>query len=104
MTSFDEAATMRKVCGRLMPPLFAMMFVNSISAVQCSDPETGHYYDDTRRYIDAIEWLSAADCQRIYEDNARVAYPRPSHQLEQQSGTQWQRYESHFESHRLART
>jgi 4-oxalmesaconate hydratase len=52
--------------------------------VQGIDPETGHYFDDTRRYIDAIEWLSDADRQRIFEDNARAVYGRLSAQLERQ--------------------
>jgi 4-oxalmesaconate hydratase len=52
--------------------------------VQGIDPETGHYYDDTRRYIDAIPWLTPADRQRIFEDNARAVYGRLSSQLERQ--------------------
>lgn len=40
------------------------------------DPETGQYYDDTRRYIDAIDWVSAADKKKIYEGNVRQVYPR----------------------------
>jgi len=39
------------------------------------DPETGQYFDDTRRYIDASA-LSAADKKKIYEDNVRKVYPR----------------------------
>jgi 4-oxalmesaconate hydratase len=56
--------------------------------VQGIDPETGHYYDDTRRYIDAIEWLSDADRQRIYEDNARTVYARLTAQLDKQLATE----------------
>jgi 4-oxalmesaconate hydratase len=56
--------------------------------VQGIDPETGHHYDDTRRYIDAIEWLSDADRQHIYEDNARAVYPRLSRQLDRQLAAQ----------------
>ena len=33
MTSFDETATMRKVYGRLMPLLFAMMFFNYLDRI-----------------------------------------------------------------------
>jgi 4-oxalmesaconate hydratase len=40
------------------------------------DPETGHHYDNTRRYVDAIDWLSETDKQRIFEGNARKVYPR----------------------------
>jgi 4-oxalmesaconate hydratase len=47
-----------------------------IGAVRGIDPETGHYYDDTKRYIDAVPWLSAADRAQIFEGNARRVYGR----------------------------
>jgi len=47
-----------------------------IGAVRGIDPETGHHFDDTRRYLDAIDWVSAADKRRIFEGNARRVYPR----------------------------
>jgi 4-oxalmesaconate hydratase len=47
-----------------------------VGAVRGIDPETGHHYDDTRRYVDSIEWLSAADRKKIFEDNVRKVYPR----------------------------
>jgi 4-oxalmesaconate hydratase len=53
--------------------LFASEMVGAVRGV---DPETGHHYDDTRRYVDAVEWLSAADRRKIFEDNARKVYPR----------------------------
>jgi 4-oxalmesaconate hydratase len=39
------------------------------------DPRTGHFYDDTRRYVDALG-LSAADMERVYAGNARRVFPR----------------------------
>ncbi|NUU04573.1 amidohydrolase, partial [Herbaspirillum robiniae] len=39
------------------------------------DPETGHYYDDTKRYIEAAA-LSPEERHQIYEGNARRVYPR----------------------------
>ena len=39
------------------------------------DPETGHFYDDTKRYIEGSK-LSAADKNKIYEGNARRVFPR----------------------------
>jgi 4-oxalmesaconate hydratase len=39
------------------------------------DPRTGHYFDDTRRYIDALS-IPAADKERIFEVNARRVFPR----------------------------
>jgi 4-oxalmesaconate hydratase len=47
-----------------------------VGAVRGIDPETGQYFDDTKRYIDAVASLSAADKKKIFEDNARRVYPR----------------------------
>jgi 4-oxalmesaconate hydratase len=46
-----------------------------IGAVRGIDPETGHYFDDTRRYVDGAPIL---EDQRtaIFEGNARRVYPR----------------------------
>ena len=47
-----------------------------VGAVRGVDPETGHYFDDTRRYIDAVPTLSPAEKAKIFEGNARTVYPR----------------------------
>ncbi len=46
-----------------------------VGAVRGIDPTTGQYYDDTRRYIEKAA-ISAADRQRIFEENAYRVYPR----------------------------
>ncbi len=46
-----------------------------VGAVRGIDPETGHYFDDTKRYIDALD-ITAEDKRRIFELNARRVYPR----------------------------
>jgi 4-oxalmesaconate hydratase len=46
-----------------------------VGAVRGIDPQTGHYFDDTRRYIDALS-IPAADKERIFEANARRVFPR----------------------------
>lgn len=46
-----------------------------VGAVRGIDPTTGHYFDDTRRYIDALD-VPAADKHKIFEANARRVYPR----------------------------
>ena len=46
-----------------------------LGAVRGIDPLTGHFFDDTRRYIDALA-ISDADKRRIFELNARRVYPR----------------------------
>ena len=53
--------------------LFASEMVGAVRGI---DPESGHYYDDTKRYLDAIDWLTAEDRTRIFEGNARKVYPR----------------------------
>jgi 4-oxalmesaconate hydratase len=51
-----------------------------VGAVRGIDPETGQYFDDTKRYIDAAE-LPANDKRLIFELNARRVYPRLDVQL-----------------------
>jgi 4-oxalmesaconate hydratase len=46
-----------------------------IAAVRGIDPQTGHHFDDTRRYVDALK-LAPEDSARVYEHNARRVYPR----------------------------
>ena len=46
-----------------------------VGAVRGIDPETGHYFDDTKRYIDALP-IAETDKRRIFELNARRLYPR----------------------------
>ncbi len=46
-----------------------------VGAVRGIDPLTGHYFDDTKRYIDACS-LPAAQKQQIYAGNARRVFPR----------------------------
>jgi 4-oxalmesaconate hydratase len=46
-----------------------------VGAVRGIDPETGHYFDDTKRYIDALA-LSDGDRRKIFEGNARKVFPR----------------------------
>ncbi|MGH8327690.1 MAG: amidohydrolase family protein, partial [Steroidobacteraceae bacterium] len=51
-----------------------------VGAVRGIDPRTGHYYDDTKRYIDALP-VSEADRYKIFEGNARKVYPRLAERL-----------------------
>lgn len=46
-----------------------------VGAVRGIDPETGFYFDDTKRYVDSLD-LSDQDRHDIYEGNARRVYPR----------------------------
>ncbi len=46
-----------------------------VGAVRGIDPTTGHYFDDTKRYIDALD-ISDAERHAIFEGNARRVFPR----------------------------
>ncbi len=46
-----------------------------LGAVRGIDPETGHHWDETRRYVEALG-LPAPDQARIFEGNVRRVYPR----------------------------
>jgi 4-oxalmesaconate hydratase len=46
-----------------------------VGAVRGVDPETGHYFDDTKLYIDALP-ISEARKHAIFEGNARRIFPR----------------------------
>ena len=46
-----------------------------VGAVRGIDPETGQYFDDTKRYLDALP-LSDGDRYKIFEGNARRVFPR----------------------------
>jgi 4-oxalmesaconate hydratase len=46
-----------------------------VGAVRGIDPETGRYFDDTKRYIDALD-LPEAERHAIFEGNARRVFPR----------------------------
>jgi 4-oxalmesaconate hydratase len=51
-----------------------------LGAVRGVDPQTGHHFDDTRRYIDALD-ISADAKRQIFELNVRRVYPRLDAQL-----------------------
>jgi 4-oxalmesaconate hydratase len=46
-----------------------------VGAVRGIDPETGNYYDDTKRYVDALK-LGSEDKYKVFEGNARRVYSR----------------------------
>ncbi len=51
-----------------------------VGAVRGIDPRTGHYYDDTKRYVDALS-LTEADRRKLFEGNAYRVYPRLKQRL-----------------------
>jgi 4-oxalmesaconate hydratase len=54
-----------------------------VGAVRGIDPETGHHFDDTKRYIDSLS-IPAADKRKVFELNARRVFPRLDARLRSQ--------------------
>ncbi|MGA1052862.1 MAG: amidohydrolase family protein [Ilumatobacteraceae bacterium] len=52
-----------------------------VGAVKGSDPDTGEYYDDTKRYVDRAD-LTDEQRTMIYETNVARVYPRVAPHLE----------------------
>jgi 4-oxalmesaconate hydratase len=58
-------------------PLDNILFASEmVGAVRGIDPNTGNYFDDTKKYIDQATFLSDADRQQLFEDNTRKVFPR----------------------------
>lgn len=53
-----------------------------VGAVRGIDPTTGYYFDDTKRYIDALN-ISGNERHAIFEGNARRVFPRLDQQLKE---------------------
>ncbi len=64
-----------ELLARVIPVENILFASEMVGAVRGIDPETGHAFDDTKRYIDAVPWLSDADRHAIYEGNVRRVYP-----------------------------
>jgi 4-oxalmesaconate hydratase len=57
-------------------PLDNILFGSEmVGAVRGIDPETGFNYDDTKRYVDALN-LPAAQRTQVYEGNVRKVFSR----------------------------
>ena len=60
-----------------MIPVENILFASEmVGAVRGIDPETGHPFDDTKRYIEAAPGLTATDRTRIFAGNARRVFSR----------------------------
>jgi 4-oxalmesaconate hydratase len=58
-------------------PVKNILFASEmIGAVRGIDPETGHYFDDTKRYIESTPHLNALERYMVYEGNARKVFPK----------------------------
>jgi 4-oxalmesaconate hydratase len=61
---------------RVVPEDNILFASEMLGAVPGIDPETGHAFDDTRRYIEQVQGLSEETKYKIFEGNARRVYPR----------------------------
>ena len=53
-----------------------------IGGVQGIDPNHGRQFDDTKPYVDGIDWLTDEDKKKIFETNVQKVYPRIKPYLE----------------------
>jgi 4-oxalmesaconate hydratase len=60
--------------------LFASEMVGAVKGI---DPETGNYFDDTKRYLDQLKSLSEENRTKIFEGNARKVFGRLNAVLKQ---------------------
>ena len=70
--------------AKVIPTKNVLFASEVIGAVRGIDPETGFYYDDTKRYIDGVSWLDDAERAMIFEGNARAVYGRLNAQMKKQ--------------------
>jgi 4-oxalmesaconate hydratase len=55
-----------------------------IGAVRGIDPQTGHYFDDTKRYIDGAN-ISQSERESIFSHNSRAVFPRLDAKLKERA-------------------
>jgi 4-oxalmesaconate hydratase len=75
----------QELLAKVIPVENILFASEMIGAVPGIDPQTGHNFDDTKRYVDQLP-LSAADKAKIFEGNARRVFSRLSRQIERQAG------------------
>jgi 4-oxalmesaconate hydratase len=59
--------------------LFASEMLGGVTTI---DPLTGRYFDDNKPCLDMVDWLTAADRRKIFEENVVRVYPRLASILE----------------------
>ena len=63
-------------------PIDNILFASEmVGAVRGIDPETGHYYDDTKRYVDQLPDLTPEQRTRVFETNALKVFSRAGARL-----------------------
>lgn len=69
---------------RVVPPDNILFASEIIGAVKGVDPQTGFNYDDTKRYIDAVQWLEPEVREKVLGGNALRVYSRLRSRLKAQ--------------------
>ena len=63
-------------CMTKVIPTKNILFASEmVGAVRGIDPETGHNYDDTKRYIEATPNLNEDERKMVFEENIKKVYP-----------------------------
>ncbi len=60
----------------VIPPENVLFASEIVGAVKGINPRTGFNYDDTKRYIDAVSWLSEENRRLMFSENAYRVYGR----------------------------
>ena len=66
----------------VVPPDNVLFASEIIGAVKGIDPKTGFNYDDTKRYIDQVQWLEPEHRAKVLGGNALRVYPRLAKRIE----------------------
>ncbi|KAA9150730.1 amidohydrolase [Amycolatopsis acidicola] len=69
---------------KVIPAENILFASETLGAVNGTDPESGHEFDDTRRYVEAAALEDKAR-QRIFEDNAHRVYARLDRTTQEQT-------------------
>src|SRR5688572_13905182 len=60
---------------KVVPAANVLFGSGMVGGVRCIDPETGHYRDDTERYVEGAS-ITDAERRKLLEGTARKVYPR----------------------------
>jgi 4-oxalmesaconate hydratase len=61
---------------RVIPSDNIIFATEMVGAVRGKDPRTGFHYDDTKRYLDDLDFLTDEDRRKIFHGNAKKVFPR----------------------------
>jgi 4-oxalmesaconate hydratase len=61
---------------RVIPADNILFATEMVGAVRGKDPRTGYFYDDTKRYIDQLDFLTPEDRRKVFNGNAKKVFAR----------------------------